>query len=324
MALDTSPPSSQPVRQSAVRQRERVNRRGSLEPGRPGRPKRPLVVALVLAAVTLMTVDRGADGSPVDPARRAVGEVLGPVQAGVAHALDPVLSLPRWVGDQGDLVDRVDDLEAENAELRQQLARTDVDRNRLAEYDGLTAAAEDLGYAMVPARVVGYGAAQTFTRTVTIDAGSRAGLAPDMTVVAAEGLVGRVLRVTSTTATVLLVVDDRSVVGARLGSSMEIGSLTGDGTLDDDGALDLEQVDETAVPRRGDVVVTWGSDAGAPYLSGIPVGEVTAVYSNVRDMTQRAAVRAYVDFSALDVVGVVVPSGTASDRAVIEPDGALR
>ena len=32
----------------------------------------------------------------------------------------------------------------------------------------------------------------------------------------------------------------------------------------------------------------------------------------------------FVNFSALDVVGVMVPTGTTSDRAVIEADGALR
>jgi rod shape-determining protein MreC len=31
----------------------------------------------------------------------------------------------------------------------------------------------------------------------------------------------------------------------------------------------------------------------------------------------------YVDFAALDLVGVVVPSGTDSDRAVVEADGRL-
>jgi rod shape-determining protein MreC len=65
--------------------------------------------------------------------------------------------------------------------------------------------------------VVGIGPAQSFSRTVTIDAGSRAGLAPDMTVVNGSGLVGRILRVSSTTATVLLVVDADSTVGARVG-----------------------------------------------------------------------------------------------------------
>jgi rod shape-determining protein MreC len=35
-------------------------------------------------------------------------------------------------------------------------------------------------------------------------------------------------------------------------------------------------------------------------------------------------IRPYVDFGALDLVGVVVPSGTHSDRAVVEADGSLQ
>ena len=56
----------------------------------------------------------------------------------------------------------------------------------------------------------------------------------------------------------------------------------------------------------------------------MPVGTVRSVYSSVRDTTQRAVIDPFVDFGALDLVGVVVPSGTDSDRAVVEPDGTLR
>ena len=64
------------------------------------------------------------------------------------------------------------------------------------------------------------------------------------------------------------------------------------------------------VPAEGDVVVTWGSQDGAPYVSGVPVGRVDPVYSSLRETTQRAVIEPFVDFGALDVVGVVVPSGT--------------
>ncbi len=172
--------------------------------------------------------------------------------------------------------------------------------------------------------MVGIGPAQSFSRTVTIDAGSRAGLAPDMTVVNGEGLVGRILRVTSTTATVLLVVDADSTVGGRVGRSMKVGFLHGRGDLGQGARLDLELVDQTYVPAEGETVVTWGSQDGAPYVSGVPVGRVDSVYSSLRETTQRAVIEPFVDFSALDVVGVVVPSGTTSDRGVIEVDGSLR
>ena len=196
------------------------------------------------------------------------------------------------------------------------------DRNRLEQYDGLTTAAEDLGSALVPARVVALGSRQSQSFTVTIDAGSEAGVGPDMTVVNNDGLVGRVLRVTRSTATVLLVIDPDSTVGGRVGSSMEIGFVTGSGSLDQESGLDLRLVDDASVPARDDTVVTWGSATG-PYAPGVPIGTITEVYSSLREASQRAVVKPFVDFSALDVVGVMVPSGSAQrprrDRGGREP-----
>lgn len=287
-------------------------------------PPRALVVALVLACASLMTLDaRGGDGSAVDPLRQAVGEVFGPVEATTAAVVRPVKGIPGWFRDRDSLRAEIDGLEAENARLRSQVRTSGFDRNRLAEYDGLTAAAEDLGHALVPARVIGLGPSQSFSATVTIDAGSRAGLHPDLTVLNNDGLVGRVLRVTRTTATVLLVVDADSTVGGRVGETMDLGFLRGQGETGDDAGLDLRLVDRSVVPAKDDTVVTWGSDGGSPYVAGVPIGRVTGVYSSLRDSSQRAVIEPFVDFSELDLVGVVVPSGTHSDRGVIEADGSL-
>jgi rod shape-determining protein MreC len=242
----------------------------------------------------------------------------------VSSVVDPIVAIPHWLRGQHDLASDIERLETENDQLRSELAATDYDRNRLQEYDDLTATAESIGYALVPARVTGIGPAQSFSRTVTIDAGTRAGLSPDMTVVNGQGLVGRVLRVTSTTATVLLAVDADSTVGGRVGRSMKVGFLHGRGDLGQGARLDLELVDQTYVPAEGETVVTWGSQGGAPYVSGVPVGRVDSVYSSLRETTQRAVIVPFVDFSALDMVGVVVPSGTQSDRGIIEGDGSLR
>ena len=302
---------------------DRLNRRGSLEPREPGRPRRSLVVALVLTCLALMALD-GVQPSPVDGLRRVVGEVYGPVESGISDVVAPVVAVPGWLRGQHELNADLDRAQTENAQLRAELAATDYGRNRLQEYDDLTATAEAIGYALVPARVVGLGPAQSFSRTVTIDAGARAGLAPDMTVVNGQGLVGRILRVTAGTATVLLVTDADSTVGGRVGKSMKVGFLHGRGDLGDGSRLDLELVDQTYVPAQGETVVTWGSQDGAPYVSGVPVGTVSSVYSSLRETTQRAVIEPFVDFSALDTVGVVVPSGTTSDRSVIEVDGSLR
>src|SRR6478752_7527483 len=157
-------------------------------------PSRGLLVALVLACLTVMSLD-SLDSSPVDPARRAVGEVFGPAEVASAAAIRPFTAVPDWFRSKDSMQQDLLDLQAENSDLRSKVA----------------------------ARVVGLGPSQSFSRTVTIDAGSDAGIHPDLTVVNNDGLVGRVLRVTRTTATVLLAVDADSVVGGRVGRSMEVG-----------------------------------------------------------------------------------------------------
>ncbi len=159
------------------------------------------------------------------------------------------------------------------------------------------------------------GPAQSFSRTVTIDAGSDDGVVPDLTVLNADGLVGRVVSSTPTTATVLLITDAKSVIGGRLGDSMELGFLMGDGSAGRDGLLELSLVDHTVSPSTDDVVVTWGSRNGAPYLPGVPVGSVVSVHSSPAELTETAQVRPYVDFSSLDLVAVVTDSGAGGSTA---------
>jgi rod shape-determining protein MreC len=285
---------------------------------RKPRTGRTLFVVLVLASVTVTTLDyRGGDDSPVQPVRDGVAAGLGPAEEVVATAARPLRAVPDLFRRSQDLRADITRLEAENANLRTLLRQVPLDARRVEEVDGLVRTARDTGYALVPARVVALGPAQSFSRTVTIDAGTRAGVHADMTVLNNDGLVGRVLRASRSSSTVLLAVDRDSVVGARVAASMKIGVLRGRGGLGGQARLDLQLADRSATPRRGDVVVTWGSSGGGPYVAGVPVGTVDAVYSSPREQTKQAVIRPLVDFSALDLVGVVVSADTRSDRTVI-------
>ncbi len=138
-------------------------------PGEGPQPSPALLVALVLASLTLMTLDQAGDGSPLDPARRAAGEVFGPVEVAASTAIRPFTGVSDWFRTRDSMQDDLIALQAENSRLKSDLATQGYDRNRLEEYDGLTAAAHTLGYELVPARVVGLGPSQSFSRTVTID-----------------------------------------------------------------------------------------------------------------------------------------------------------
>ncbi|MCX6395550.1 MAG: rod shape-determining protein MreC [Propionibacteriales bacterium] len=273
---------------------------------------------LVLAALTVITLDaRAGDGSPIDPARAAVGSLFGPVESTTAAVTRPFADAISSFRTNKSLRGDVATLAAENSRLRGEVSTDPLDRQRLAELDGLTRTAAETGYSLVGARVIAIGPVQSFTRSVTIDVGTSSGVTKNMTVLNNDGLVGRVVQATSSTATVLLIVDTESVVGARLGTNSEIGFLRGRGSIADSGRLDLELVDNAVVPSGGDVVVTWGSQNGVPYVAGIPIGRVESVVSSPRQSSRIAVIVPFVDFSALDVVGVVVPQGTTGDRPVI-------
>lgn len=271
---------------------------------------RTVVGLLVLACLTIITLDARHESSPVDPLRTAVSAVMGPVQDGAAAIAAPITSLPEHFADVDDLQDRIEQLEAENSALATEVRAAEANAHRSNEVDGIAVFADRAGYDIVAAQVVGMGSAQTFSRTVTIDAGTEDGVVPDLTVVNADGLVGRVIEVGPTTATVLLIIDSESTVGARLARSMELGFLDGDGQLSGDGTLQFSLVDHTVAPVEGDAVVTWGSRNDAPYLPGVPVGTVTGVHSSPSELTQTATIKPHVDFSSLDVVAVVTDGGS--------------
>jgi rod shape-determining protein MreC len=273
---------------------------------------------LVLACLTVMTLDSAVgSGSPVNPLRSAVGSVVGPLEDATSSATRPFADAVGFLKSNKSLRGDVASLSAENSRLRGEVSTEPLDRQRLAELDGLTRTASETGYSLVAARVIAVGPVQSFSRTVTIDAGTSSGLTKNMTVLNNDGLVGRVVQVSRSTATVLLIIDTESVVGGRLGTNSEIGFLRGRGSVADSGRLDLELVDNAVVPSRDDVVVTWGSENGVPYVAGIPIGRVTSVVSSPRQSSRVAVIDPFVNFSALDVVGVVVPKGTQGDRKLI-------
>ncbi len=272
---------------------------------------RAVIGLLVLACVTILTLDarHQATASPVDPLRSFVGAVLGPVEDGVASAMRPVTGIPDHFRSVSGLRDDNAALQAANQRLRTQLRAQRANETRNTEVHTIAKFADRTGYRVVQAQVVAIGPAQAFSRTVTIDAGTDDGVVPDLTVVNADGLVGRVIAASASTATVLLVIDRDSTVGGRLGTSMELGFLGGTGDLSGESSLVLSLVDHTVTPHPGDPVLTWGSPGDAPYLPGIPIGRIVSVHSTPAELTQTATVEPYVDFSTLDVVGVVTAHG---------------
>jgi rod shape-determining protein MreC len=287
---------------------------------RDNRRTRALLALLLLTSICLITIDyRGGPGSPLDGVRSLAAAVFGPVEQVAAAIASPISGAVSRVGDLGNGTTDAQRLTKQNQQLRLKLRTSTLARSRAAELDALLKLAGAGRYKVVPAQVIAIGAAQTFSWTVTIDAGTRDGVQPDMTVLNGDGLVGRVKTAGPTTSTVLLAIDPDSSVGVRLEGSMEVGFTTGQG-ISGRGALDLQLLDGQSTVSPGDRLVSFGSQGDRPYVPGVPVGDVVSVRGTPGSQTRSASVRPYVDFTSLDLVGVVVePPRTDPRDAVLPP-----
>jgi len=278
---------------------------------------RVIIAVLVLTCVTLIVLTvREDSGGPL----RGVGSaIFGPLERGASAVFSPIGGFFSDLGTWRDSVDRVKELEAENAKLKALVETSAEDRARVAELDALLKLAGAGQYRMVPAQVIAIGPTQDFAWTVTIDAGSRDGLDVDMTVVNGSGLVGRVVSVGEGTATVALMIDATTSLGGRIAQSQEIGIVSGTGTQYE---LQMQILDPLAPVDVGTAVVTFGSEGGRPYVPGVPIGVVTGVKGSPGQLARIAVVRPYVDMSTLDLVGVITEPPRVDPRDSVLPSAA--
>lgn len=177
--------------------------------------------------------------------------------------------------------------------------------------EGLLRSAPARGQRLVPAKVVGLSQPGTPSRThrVTIDAGTRDGITPDLTVVSAAGLVGRVVLVGPWTADVLTMGDQDLTVGVRVGPRGVLGALSATAPAPipprADGLLTVALVEQGEV-HVGDRLTTLGSIGNRPFVPGVPVGTVLSVDPARGQLGRTAAVSPSVDPSTLDIVGVIL------------------
>ncbi|MFD8324662.1 rod shape-determining protein MreC [Streptomyces lydicus] len=283
---------------------------------RDTRESRLLLVLLVAIAFALITVDiRGGEQSPLDGVRQAAASAFGPVERGVARVVDPVGNAVGAVRDSGQRHSRIAELEHQNEALKAKLGSSDRNRSRAAELDKILKTAGTGQYAIKGAQVIAIGSAQGFSWTITIDAGSRDGIARDMTVLNGDGLVGRVTTVGAETSTVLLAADPDFTVGTRMEKTNEIGFANGQGVR----SLRVQLLNGRATVKKGDRLVTFGSSRDKPFVPGVPVGRVVKVEPSNGDLTRTLQVRPFVSFSQLDIVGVVVQPPRQDPRDTVLP-----
>jgi len=223
------------------------------------------------SALTLVVIGRwGGPAASAEGALRTVARAaFGPVESAGDTAFRPLRGAAAALRRGGDLARAEAGLAGARERARSEAARAEAleaENGRLAALLHLDGAAGGDG---VAARVTSTGAGRS-GGTLGLDRGGDDGIRVGMPVVAAGGLVGRVVEVSPRHSTVLPLVAATSAVGVRAGNAGAAGVVQGDGGS----ALRLDLLDPSAPLESGDLAVTSGLRHSL-FPAGLPLGRVT-------------------------------------------------
>jgi rod shape-determining protein MreC len=199
-------------------------------------------------------------------------------------------------------------LKAQIEQMRLEQVRMSQDADQARRLQALLAFKEQFISQTMAAQVIGSSGSE-LSRSVYIDKGETNGIKPDMAVITADGIVGKVLRVYRSTSLVLLIDDQTSGVGAILDKTRLQGIVRGT----PGGEVVLERVMSDENVPTGEVVLTSGGDGIFP--KGLLVGRVTKV-SQGNELFWNIRVHPAANLGKLEEVLVV----TKIDERQAQPD----
>jgi rod shape-determining protein MreC len=189
-----------------------------------------------------------------------------------------------------------DSLAHENAALRNQLKSSFyVDSAKTGK---VTDSIYRQQYTYLAAKVINNNRRNNY---ITINRGSKEGIAKNMGVINGLGVVGKVVAVSEHFALIQSMLHKDMRISAMLADTRDIGSLTWGDNLDAGKGL-LSDIPNHVKPHIGEAVVTSGFSL---WPEGIPLGKVSNLHAKGGGFFLNMEVKLAVDFSKLEYVYVV-------------------
>ena len=233
---------------------------------------------LVIVAVFLVGIMAyaGANGRLTAAPQELLSVVLTPLQKVTSALSGGAASVWEKYTSIDDVMDRNEQLEAENAELRQQMV--DYDRIK-AENDAYKALARiqdtNSEASYVSAFVIGRDPLDEFGG-FTLDQGSTDGVAVNDAIISDRGyLLGVVVEVDATSCKVMTILHPSFNAAGVISRTRENGIITGSADYAADGQCVLTNLDRATEARKGDQVITTG--LGGEFPANLLVGTVQEV-----------------------------------------------
>lgn len=237
------------------------------------------------------------------PLQKITSTIIVPLQKGVN-------GIGLWLTEKKDLFQTVESLQKENDELKDKIDKLSeenlrmkleqVELNNLRELYKLESLYSS--YDKIGANVIGRNSDNWYD-TFMIDKGAKDGIEVDMNVIAGNGLVGIVYKVTDNYSLVRSIIDDESKVSSMLINTSDICAVSGDLKLIEDGYIKLSYLDADVEINDGDMIVT--SNVSKKFLAGILIGYAKDVKTDANNLTKSGYVVPAVDFKHIQKVLVI-------------------
>ncbi|WP_346355912.1 rod shape-determining protein MreC [Azotosporobacter soli] len=265
------------------------------------------VALLLLLFLVLFLANGAAEGRiGFSISEGVITTLLAPIEYLTGKAGVATRHASTTIGDLWGTYEENQALKAERDKLRQEvLERSEVEAENIRlrsmlEYKR-SAPQFDMVIAAIIARDPG-----TWTQSIIINKGSADGIAKDMPVVTAQGLVGNVVSVHNSTARIQLMLDPRSAVGAIVQRPESRVAAIVEGNGNDPFQPKMVNIPRDADIIKGDRIVTSGY--GGIYPKGLLVGEVKDVVNNEGGLLKLAVIHPAVNFNQLEEVSVIIKS----------------
>ena len=234
-----------------------------------------ILVGIAVFLVGIMAY-AGANGRLTAAPQELLSVVLAPLQKVTSALSGGAASVWEKYTSIDDVMDRNEQLEAENAELRQQMV--DYDRIK-AENDAYKALARiqdtNSEASYVSAFVIGRDPLEEFGG-FTRDQGSTDGVAVNDAIISDRGyLLGVVVEVDATSCKVMTILHPSFNAAGVISRTRENGIITGSADYAADGQCVLTNLDRATEARKGDQVITTG--LGGVFPANLLVGTVQEV-----------------------------------------------
>jgi rod shape-determining protein MreC len=290
------------------------------------RRRRAALAVFVVLSIAILTAYFGESGGGFfHTLQRGAQEAVAPIETGASRALKPVRDFFGWAGDTIDAKDQNADLKKEVQQLRGQLAQSETALRDADQLKALSSLRQENYFpqstAPVTARVIARSSTVWYS-TLKIDKGSDDGLRLNQPVIAAGGLIGKLISVTGGTSEVRLITDGESGVSAQVFPAGVSGVVRPEVGNPDD--LLLEHVESGRRVTENTLVVTSGftsSRTESLFPRGIPIGRVTKVDLDELETYQRVHVKPFADLRRIDLVQVLTRRGFASQAASVGGTG---